>query len=84
MGREYHDMTALELGRAIAAGAADPCAVTEHFLDRIAAHDPQNRVFVSLTRERALAEAEAARGRAVVRRARDRGRGGVLVRRAGV
>lgn len=64
MGRDYHDMTALELGRAIAAGAADPCAVTEHFLDRIAAHDPQNRVFVSLTRERALAEAEAARGRA--------------------
>lgn len=64
MGREFHEMTALELGHGIARGRIDPATLAEHFFDRIAARDPDRACFVSLTRERALAEAMAARRRA--------------------
>ncbi|WP_206419891.1 amidase [Minwuia thermotolerans] len=64
MSRDYHAMTALELGRGVAGGDIDPLMLTEHFLDRIAEYDPGHSIFVSLTQERALAEAMAARRRA--------------------
>lgn len=63
MGSEYHEMTALALGREIRAGRIDPLTVAEHFLDRIEAMESGRRTFVSLTRERAFAEAMAARRR---------------------
>ncbi|WP_416898840.1 MAG: amidase [Minwuia sp.] len=61
---EWHEMTALELGRGVKAGEIDPVALADHFLDRIEAADPDRRTFVSLTRERAYGEAIAARRRA--------------------
>lgn len=64
MAEAWHDMTALELGAAIADGMIDPVALTEHFLDRIATDDPDHLVYLRLTPERARAEAEAARVRA--------------------
>ncbi len=64
MAREWHEMTALELGREIEGGRADPLAIAHHFLDRIAALDADHTVFLRATRERAVAEAEAARDRA--------------------
>ncbi|WP_417515983.1 amidase [Minwuia sp.] len=60
----FHEMTALALGRGIAAGRIDPVALAEHFFDRIAEADPDRKTYVSLTRERAYAEAMAARRRA--------------------
>jgi aspartyl-tRNA(Asn)/glutamyl-tRNA(Gln) amidotransferase subunit A len=53
--------SAVAIGRALAAGEADPVALAEHYLARIAA-DPEP-VFITVTRERALAEAKAARER---------------------
>ncbi|MBM3570466.1 MAG: amidase [Alphaproteobacteria bacterium] len=64
MTRPWHEFTALELGAGIGSGAIDPVALAENFLDRIARHDPQKRVYLSVTRGRALAEAQAARARA--------------------
>jgi len=60
----WHEMTALALGRGIAAGRIDPKALAEHFLDRIEAVDGDHRVYLRTMRERALAEAGAARARA--------------------
>jgi len=53
--------SAVAIGRALAAGEADPVALAEHCLARIAA-DPEP-VFITVTGERALAEASAARDR---------------------
>lgn len=53
--------SAVAIGRALAAGDADPVALTEHCLAEIAA-DPEP-VFITVTRERALAEARAAKQR---------------------
>jgi aspartyl-tRNA(Asn)/glutamyl-tRNA(Gln) amidotransferase subunit A len=50
--------SAAAIGRLIAAGTMDAVAVTEHFLDRIEMH-PDKSVFIKVTRDRALAEAEA-------------------------
>jgi aspartyl-tRNA(Asn)/glutamyl-tRNA(Gln) amidotransferase subunit A len=61
---DWHRRTALELGRAIGEGKADPVAMAEHFLERIARHDADHAVYLAVTRERALAEAGAARKRA--------------------
>ncbi|MFN3626964.1 amidase [Parvibaculum sp.] len=61
---ELFRLTALELGRAIEAGHADPREVTEEFLERAGLMDPDNRVYVRLLERRARAEAEAASGRA--------------------
>lgn len=63
MSKQYHEMSALALGREIRAGNIDPLTLAEHFLDRIEALDPGRNTFVSLTRERAYAEAMAARQR---------------------
>lgn len=63
MGGDYHDMSALALGREIRAGHIDPVSLAEHFLDRIESQDADRKTFTSLTRDRALAEAMAARQR---------------------
>lgn len=64
MADDWHRKTATALGAAIGAGEIDPVALTEHFLDRIAAEDPDHRIYLRLTRGRARAEAQAARQRA--------------------
>ena len=53
--------SAVAIGRALASGEADPVALVEHCLARIAA-DPEP-VFITVTAERALGEARAARAR---------------------
>jgi len=57
-------MSACELGRGIAAGEIDPVDLTAQYLDAIAAHDLRDRIYARTTKERALAEAEAAWKRA--------------------
>jgi len=64
MALAWHEMTALDLGAGIGSGAIDPVALAEHFLDRIARHDPDRAVYLRPTPERARAEAHAARARA--------------------
>ncbi len=61
--RNWHDMTALQLGDGIAAGEIDPVDLTEHFLARIEELDGERRVYITVTTERARAEAAAARQR---------------------
>lgn len=51
-------LSGAEIARLFTAGATDPVAVTELFLERIAAY-PDRAVFISLTPERARAEATA-------------------------
>lgn len=54
--------TAAALGRAIAAGDLDPVGLAEAYLERIEAQT--SPVFLAITRDRALAEARAAKHRA--------------------
>ncbi len=56
--------SASDLGRGIAAGKIDPVALTETYLAAGAAHPFGPRIYVRMTPERALAEAESARQRA--------------------
>ena len=56
-------MTALHLGREIAAGAIDPVDLADHFLERITALDGDGRIFIRLSPDRTRAEAQAARRR---------------------
>ena len=63
MAQAWHEMSALELGAGIGDGGIDPVALAEHFLDRIAAIDGDHSIYLTITRDRALAEAGAARGR---------------------
>lgn len=58
------EMTAADLGRGIAAGEIDPVALTQTYLDAIAAHPHRDDIYARMTPERALAEATAAAGRA--------------------
>lgn len=60
---DWHEMSALALGAAIADGAVDPIALTEHFLARIEAADADH-VYIRATPARARAEAAAASARA--------------------
>jgi aspartyl-tRNA(Asn)/glutamyl-tRNA(Gln) amidotransferase subunit A len=62
--QEWLTMTAADLGRGIAAGTIDPVALTQTYLDAIDAHPLRDRIYARVTHERALAEAEAAKGRA--------------------
>ncbi|MDP9220093.1 MAG: amidase, partial [Actinomycetota bacterium] len=54
---ELHELSALDLGQAIAARVVSPVEVTEHFLDRIDADDGRLGAFVTVTRELALTQA---------------------------
>ncbi|MGD9537777.1 MAG: amidase [Alphaproteobacteria bacterium] len=64
MSGNWHEETALALGAGIAKGRIDPVELTEHFLERIAKHDPERRTYLRTTPARARAEALAARRRA--------------------
>ncbi len=57
-------MTAAALGRAIAAREIDPEALTEAYLEAIAAHDDRDRIYSAVMPDRARAEAAAAAQRA--------------------
>ncbi|MBG6183555.1 amidase [Arthrobacter sp. CAN_A214] len=57
---ELHELSALTLRNALARGAIGAREVTEHFLRRIDALNPQLGAFVTVTHDSALAEADAA------------------------
>jgi aspartyl-tRNA(Asn)/glutamyl-tRNA(Gln) amidotransferase subunit A len=61
---DWQGKSAGDLGRAIAAGKADPVDLTEAFLAAIAAHPDAPRIYARLTPDRARAEAKAAALRA--------------------
>ena len=58
-----HYRSAASLGRAYRSGETGPVAVARTLLDRIEALNPRLHAFIGVTRERALAEAEAAEAR---------------------
>jgi len=60
----FSTMSAADLGRGIGRGDIDPVALTQHFLDAIAAHPIADRIYARVTPERALSEARAAADRA--------------------
>ncbi len=60
--------SASDMGRAIGAGELDPVALTQAFLDKIAAHPMSDRIYARVTPDRALAEARAASERAKIGR----------------
>jgi len=62
--RDWLTMTAADLGRGIGRGEIDPVALTETYLEAIAAHDARDSIYARLTPDRALAEARAASARA--------------------
>ena len=62
--QDWHEMTALELGRGIGTGEIDAVELTEYFLDRIESTDIEHNVYITVTAERARGEAAAARVRA--------------------
>jgi len=53
-------MSAAALGRAIAKGDIDPVDLAQTYLDAIDAHPFTSRIYTTVTRDRALAEAQAA------------------------
>lgn len=59
------ELSAADLGRGIAAGEIDPVVLAQTYLDKIAAHPLADRIYARVTPERALAEAHAAKERAV-------------------
>ena len=61
---DWRWMTATALGEGIADGTIDPMALTETFLDAIAAHPMRDRIYARVTADRARAEAQAASKRA--------------------
>ncbi len=64
MMQDWLKMSAADLGRGIAAQEIDPVALTQRFLDAIDSHPHRDRIYSEVTRERALAEADAAAQRA--------------------
>lgn len=64
MATQWHQMTALELGRNIEAGSIDPRELTEYFLSRSKVKDVDKKIYIHLTCNRAESEAIAAWGRA--------------------
>ena len=63
---DWLTQSAMAQGRAIDSGALKPVALTEAYLDAIAAHPLADRIYARTTAERALDEAKAAEGRAAV------------------
>ena len=64
MSNDWLGKSAAELGRGIGAGEIDPVALTQTYLDAIAAHPFCDRIYARVTEARALAEAQAAAERA--------------------
>ncbi len=61
---KWHGNSLAELGAEIGNGHLDPVDLTEAFLDAAESHEFGERIYARLTKDRALAEAEAARKRA--------------------
>ncbi|HBS49428.1 MAG TPA: amidase [Rhodobacteraceae bacterium] len=61
---DWLTMTAGDLGRGIGAGEIDPVALTRTYLDAIDAHPLRDKIYVTVTEGRAMAEARAAQARA--------------------
>lgn len=61
---DWLGQSAAALGRGIEAGQIDPVALTQMYLEAIAAHPLRDRIYARVTPERALAEAGAAAARA--------------------
>ncbi|WP_293575416.1 amidase [Phaeobacter sp.] len=64
--RDWLQQSAADLGRGIAAGDVCPVALTECYLEAIDAHPLRDRIYSSVTHDRALAEAKAAKQRAAL------------------
>jgi aspartyl-tRNA(Asn)/glutamyl-tRNA(Gln) amidotransferase subunit A len=64
MTKTWTNMTAAELGRAIAKGTINPVELTEFFLDKIASHPLGPRIYARSTPLRARGEAMGAASRA--------------------
>jgi aspartyl-tRNA(Asn)/glutamyl-tRNA(Gln) amidotransferase subunit A len=60
----WSNMTAADLGRAIAKGTINPVELAEFFLDKIDSHSLAPRIYARTTAARAQSEAMAAAGRA--------------------
>lgn len=60
----WQKMSACDLGRGIGSGQIDPVALTESFLDALAAHPSTDEIYSIVTQDRARAEAAAAAQRA--------------------
>jgi aspartyl-tRNA(Asn)/glutamyl-tRNA(Gln) amidotransferase subunit A len=58
-----HELSLSEMGEALRAREFSSRELTQHYLDRIAAHDGALNSFITVTPERALAQAEAADAR---------------------
>ena len=61
---DWLTQSAADLGRAIGAGEVDPVTLAEIYLTAIAAHPAKDDIYTTVTPERAMAEAEAAKARA--------------------
>lgn len=61
---EYTEMSMSDLGRAIGTGDVDPRDLAAAFLDMAKAHPFADRIYARMMEDRAMAEAEAAYGRA--------------------
>ena len=57
---EIHELSALEISAAYAAGDTDPVEVVDHFLSRVEAHSDTYGAFVTVTTEQARERARAA------------------------
>ncbi len=68
--RDWLWASAGDLGRGIGAGDIDPVALTQTYLDAIAANPMTDRIYARTTPDRAIAEATAARDRAQMERRR--------------
>jgi aspartyl-tRNA(Asn)/glutamyl-tRNA(Gln) amidotransferase subunit A len=58
-----HDKTISELAAGLRAGEFSSVELTKHYLERIAAHNEALNAYITVTEERALAQAEAADAR---------------------
>jgi len=63
-GENWHEMTALQLGAAIGTGEIEPVDLCEYFLSRIDEGNRDQSVYITVTDQRARAEAVAASSRA--------------------
>ena len=63
MSSDLHTRTIAELGKLLDAGKCSSVELTQHFLARIDAHGKALNAFITVTPERALAQAKAADAR---------------------
>ncbi len=73
MSKTWSNMTAADLGRAIAKGTINPVELTEFFLDKIDTHPLAPRIYARTTATRARGEAMGAASRAKLKSQADKG-----------